>query len=294
MIGVIGATGNVGRVLVDLLAGAGEEVVAVSHGGDARGGGGGAGSSGDAHAGAARMVRNARADIRHPRTIEEALHGARAVFLLIAVNTHDGLDEAALIQAIEHTGAKRIVVQSSMGTVSRPEARAYESLRRIEAAARRSSRAVTILRPTGFASNTFAWLPGVRSKRAVAAPFGDTAIPIVDPADIAGVAAVALQADGHEGAIYDLTGPTPITPRQQVSVLSEALGEPIAFTELAREDAARMMREHMPADMVEATLDISGSPNERERRVSPDVERVLGRPAAPYRAWVQRTIAAFR
>ena len=277
MIGVIGATGNVGSVLTQKLVQAGEEVIAVSHGGPD-----------------APSVRNARADITNPPTVEAALHGAEAVFLLVAVEAHDGVDADALIGAIERTGARRIVLLSSMGTVSRPEAHGYESLRHVEAAARRSKRDVTILRPTGFASNTFAWVPGIRARRQVAAPFGDVAIPIVDPADIAEVAAVALRAKGHAGAVYDLTGPAPITPRAQTRDLADALGVELEFKELGRAEAARMMVEHMPADMAEATLDISGTPNDIERRVSPDIERVLGRPAAPYSAWVRRNIAAFR
>jgi uncharacterized protein YbjT (DUF2867 family) len=276
MIGVIGATGNVGSVLTQKLVQTGEEVVAVSHGGPE-----------------APSVRNVRADITQPQTIEAALHGANAVFLLVAVEAHDGIDPDALIQAIERTGAARIVLLSSMGTVSRPQARGYESLRHVEAAVRRSKLEVTILRPTGFASNTFAWAPSVRAKREVAAPFGDIGIPIVDPADIAEVAAVALRG-GHAGAIYDLTGPEPITPRAQARDLGEALGVSLKFTEIGRADAVRLMVEHMPADMAEATLDIAGTPNEIERRVSPDIERVLRRPAAPYAAWVRRNIAAFR
>ena len=43
---------------------------------------------------------------------------------------------------------------------------------------------MTILRPGGFASNSFAWTEPIRGRRTVAAPFGDVGLPVVDPADI--------------------------------------------------------------------------------------------------------------
>jgi hypothetical protein len=50
----------------------------------------------------------------------------------------------------------------------------------------------------------------------------------------------------------------------------------------------------MPAPVADATLDILGAPTPAEQRVSPDVERVLGRPARAFADWATRTVAAFR
>jgi len=49
----------------------------------------------------------------------------------------------------------------------------------------------------------------------------------------------------------------------------------------------------MPDPVVEATLDIPGTPNAAEHQVSPDAERVLGRPPRTYAQWAARHIAAF-
>lgn len=46
--------------------------------------------------------------------------------------------------------------------------------------------------------------------------------------------------------------------------------------------------------MVEGTLAILGSPAEAERRISPDVATVLGRPPQPFAAWAARAVDAFR
>jgi hypothetical protein len=37
-----------------------------------------------------------------------------------------------------------------------------------------------------------------------------------------------------------------------------------------------------------------GSPNAAEQRISPEVERLLGRPATPFADWAKRNAAAFR
>lgn len=61
--------------------------------------------------------------------------------------------------------------------------------------------------------NAYAWVESVRSRRRIAAPFGDIGLPTIDPADIAEVAAAALSEDGHAGQVYELTGPALSTPR---------------------------------------------------------------------------------
>jgi uncharacterized protein YbjT (DUF2867 family) len=96
------------------------------------------------------------------------------------------------------TEVKRIVLQSSQAVGTRPRAASHAPLHAIEEQVRRSSLGWTILRPGGFASNAIAWADPVRSGRTVAAPSGDVGLPVVDPDDIAEVAAIALHG-GHEG-----------------------------------------------------------------------------------------------
>lgn len=127
----------------------------------------------------------------------------------------------------------------------------------------------------------------------VAAPFGDVALPTVDPADIAEVAAVTLRGPDHIGKAYELTGPEPVSPRQQTAAIAGALGEPVRFVEQSRAEARAQMLQFMPEPIVEATLDMLGNPKPGEQRVSLDVERILGRPLRTYAEWATRNIAAF-
>lgn len=279
MIVVTGATGNVGRPLTRALAEAGRQVTAVSR-----------------HAAAVPDgVRHLAADLAEPSSLEPALTGAKALFLLLSGDLHAaGASPADIIGAAKAGGVRRVVLLSTQGVATRPFGATRIAMRALEDVLRESGLEWAILRPGGFASNALWWAESVRARRVVAAPFGDVGVPIVDPADIAEVAAACLLDDRHTGGVYELTGPEVITPRRQVEAIAAALGSPVRFHDLTRDEAKAAMARSMPAELAEDTLTILGSPNPAELRVSPDVQRVLGRAPRPFADWAARNIAAFR
>ncbi len=275
MIVVTGATGNVGRRLVETLAVAGEEVTAVSR----------RISAADVPDG----VGHRRADLAEPDGPSSVFAGADRLFLLTSGDfLAAGGDVASVVSAARDAGVRRIVLLSSQGVGSGRHAPAFEE------AVKASSPEWTVLRPGGFASNAFQWAPSIRAERVVAAPFGDVALPVIDPADIADVAAAVLRESGHDGRTYVLTGPEPVSPRDQAAALGAALGEPVRFAELTEDEARAAMLAFMPPVVVDATLAVLGSPTADERQVHPDVERVLGRPGRTFGEWVARNAAAFK
>ncbi|MEU0966330.1 NAD(P)H-binding protein [Streptomyces sp. NPDC005917] len=281
MIVVTGATGNVGRSLVAALAEAGERVAAVSRGI----------APVDLPSGGVHV----RADLAEPESLRPALDGAEALFLHDGGTGGHGLDAGAVLAAARDAGVGRVVLLSSQGVVTRPESPSHGgAMRAIEDAVRGSGLAWTILRSGGFASNAYAWAESVRAERTVAAPFGDVGMPVIDPADLAEVAAVALRKDEHRGRIYELNGPAAVTPRQQAEAIGAALGEPVRFVELTRAEAYARMTAFMPEPVVETTLAVLGEPNAGELRLSPDVEAVLGRPPRTFAEWARRNVEAFR
>lgn len=259
MIVVTGATGNVGRPLVQALAAAGMEVTAVSRN-----------ASADASPGTG-AVRHYRADLASLGSLRPALDGAARA-----------------------GGVGRIVLLSSQGVATRPQSASHGGVgRSLEEAVRQSGTQWTILRPGGFASNAYARADSVRTHRTVAAPFGDVGLPVIDSSDIAEVAA-ALYGDGHAGSTYELTGPALSTPRQRARTLADVLGEPIAFIEQSRDEARAQMRQFMPEAVVGTTLAILGDPTPAEQRISPTTEQLLGRPARTFAEWAGRNIEAFK
>ncbi|WP_413806706.1 NAD(P)H-binding protein [Streptomyces sp. OE57] len=283
MIVVTGATGNVGRPLVEKLAALGERVTAVSRRPSA-------GAAGEPPQG----VRGRQADLAHPEGLRPALEGADALFLLFAGELLAGTPRTGeLLDVARSAGVRRVVLLSSQAAGTRPDAVSHAPLWAFEDAVRRSGLDWTILRPGGFASNAFAWAESVREERVIAAPFADVALPVVDPADIAEVAAAALREPGHAGRTYELTGPAPVSPRGQADAIADALGEPVRFAELSRERARAEMLRFMPGPVADGTLDILGEPTAAEQRVSPDVEAVLGRPPRSFAEWALGHVAAF-
>ena len=70
---------------------------------------------------------------------------------------------------------------------------------RSEAAVTQSGVPWTILRPFGFMSNALRWVDQLREGDVVREPFANVAVAVIDPHDIAAVAASALRDEGHEG-----------------------------------------------------------------------------------------------
>ncbi|SEH00839.1 Uncharacterized conserved protein YbjT, contains NAD(P)-binding and DUF2867 domains [Nonomuraea solani] len=275
MIVVTGATGNVGQPLVQALVAAGEQVTAVSR----------RVSPQDVPAG----VRHQQADLAQPESLAPALDGAEVLFLLTSGDfVAAGGNVGDVLDVAKAGGIRRIVLLSSQGvaTGSHPST--------LEDPLTQSDLEWTLLRPGGFDSNTLQWAEMVRTQRMVTAPFGDVALPTIDPADIAEVAAAALLDAGHIGKAYVLTGPAPISPRHQTMAIGDALGEPVQFVEQSRAEARAQMLQFMPEPIVESTLDILGTPKAAEQRVSPDVERILGRPPRTFAEWAMRNTSAFK
>lgn len=270
---VTGATGNVGRALVRMLGEARLPVTAVARhitGADVPSG-----------------VRAVAADLAEPAGLGAAFEGGEALFLLVA-----GEDPHGILGAAKTAGIRKVVLLSSQGVATRPEA--YRHPGRFEAALRESGLDWTVLRSGGMDTNAFAWAESIRTRRSAAAPFGEVGLPFIDPDDVAAVAAAALRQDAHLGATYSLTGPAVTTPRERAAAIATALGEPVRFTAQTREEAHELMARFMPLPVVEGTLAILGEPTEDERRVSPDVARVLGREPGSFAAWAARNAGAFR
>jgi uncharacterized protein YbjT (DUF2867 family) len=85
----------------------------------------------------------------------------------------------------------------------------------------------------------------------VVLPAGDVPEPFVDAEDIADVAVAALTEDGHEGEIYELTGPRLLTFAQAVAEIGEAAGREIRFVPVSAEEyAVALEEEGVPVESV--------------------------------------------
>jgi uncharacterized protein YbjT (DUF2867 family) len=283
MIVVTGATGNVGRPLTASLVSAGHVVTAVARGT----------SAGLPDGPGIIPVATDLTASGAAQSLAVALAGAEALFLLVP-GSGAGVDAAALLEVARTAGVRRVVLLSSQAAGSRPGAVAYAPMAAIEAAVTGSGLEWTILRAGGLAANALAWAPSVRTRQTVFAPYGDVALPAIDPLDLAEVAAAALTGHQHPGQTYVLTGPEATTPRQRTQSIATAIQQHLTFMEVSPQDARDQMLQFMPAPVADATLAILGHPTPEETQVSPDAEKILGRPGRSFDDWAQRNATAFR
>jgi uncharacterized protein YbjT (DUF2867 family) len=166
----------------------------------------------------------------------------------------------------------------------------------VETTIARSGIAWTNLHPHYFMENFLMFHAGsIRAEGRFYAPMRDGRIPMIDTADIGEVAARCLTSTGHEGRTYDLTGPAAMSHADAAAVLSKVLGRTIAYVDVPPGAAAQAMRAHgMPDWLVEgltALFEVYASG--AAAKVSPAVERILGRPPRAFDAFVREHAAAF-
>lgn len=267
---VTGATGNVGGELVRALVAAGEPVRALTRGKAAPDG-----------------AQAAAGDLTRPETLRDALAGVRGAFLL---SGYEGV--AAELRRV---GVERVVLLSGGSVTARDTDNPISRyMMRAEAEVRESGVPWTILRPSGFMSNTLEWAPQLRAGDVVRAPFAGVRIATIDPFDIAAVVAEALRSDGHEGRVYAPTGPEALVPADRVRVLGDVLGRELRFEAQSDDEARAEMSATTPAEYVDAFFHFYADGGLDESPVRPTVQEVTGRPPRTFEQWARTHEDAFR
>ncbi|MEW1777140.1 SDR family NAD(P)-dependent oxidoreductase [Streptomyces sp. NPDC086777] len=281
MILVTGATGTIGRDVVRQLAERGAKVRALTRD--------------PARATVPAGVEVVRGDHTDPASLEAALAGATAAFLLRPAGPDAGQD-AALVAAARDAGVARLVKLSAITTGDAGSGPAAQWHVAGERAVRESGLAWTVLRPSSFASNTLTWSQALRAGEPVPNMTGDGASGVIDPRDIAEVAVRALLDAGHSGRTYTLTGPEAVTVPGQAAVLAEVLGRPVPTRDLSPDETRDFLRTAWGMAGTQAEGVLTGLAFVRSGGnavVTEDVREVLGRPARTYREWAEDHRDAF-
>ena len=281
MILVTGATGTVGRALVDQLHAIGAPLRA--------------GTRRPADATFPEGVEVALVDFDKPDTLPAALEGVDRVFLLSGGPdgpTHDARVAAAAAEA----GVAHIVKLSALSSGDDTATDPISGWHRAgEKAVRDSGVPWTFLRPTGFMANAAMWADTIRSHDTVYAPFGAGRTAVIDPRDIAAVATVVLTTPGHEGQAYPLTGPSPLSPGEEVEILGSVLGRSLSYVDVPPEVARKAMIDgYMPAEVADAVIALLATGlDASSAAVHPYVEKLTGNAPRTFAQWVEEHRAAF-
>ncbi|MFH8371319.1 SDR family oxidoreductase [Streptomyces sp. NPDC018031] len=283
MIVVTGATGNVGRSLVNQLLAAGHGVRAVTR--DPR---------------RARLPDGADvtgADLTDTSRLDTLFDGATGIFLnLSALSGHTPLSggaehTAALLAAARTAGVTRVVLLSSgiieEGADTTHPIHIHHAAH--EQAVRDSGLPWTFLRPYAFASNAHQWAPQIRTQDTVRGPYARATTAPIHEHDIAAVAATALldRTGAHTGAAHRLTGPEAVTTAEQIHAIGEALGRHLTFREIPAEETGPELFPHVPAQMLPAVLDAFAATVDTEPLITTTVEDVTGTRARTFARWAE-------
>ncbi|MCO1577042.1 NAD(P)H-binding protein [Crossiella sp. SN42] len=268
---VTGATGSVGRHVVDGLLARGEQVRATTR------------DPGQANLPGAADVR--QADINDPDTFLPALEGVAKLYLF----PHFARLEYFLGK-VKEAGVRRIVTLSSSSTVQRlrTNKEAGDEHLRVEQAVEDTGLEWTHLRPGMFAGNTAEWAESIKLEGLAYGAYPQAAMAPIHERDIAEVGIAALLEDGHVYARYSLTGPETHTRVELVRIIGEVLGRELKFREQTPAEAVAFCRTlGYPDDVITMIEGYRAEASRRPDEVTDTVERVLGRPALSYRQWVQ-------
>lgn len=255
---VTGATGTVGRHVVEQLMDRGVQVRALTRRPESA-----------ALPAEAEVVR---ADLDTPAA--EVFRGVDRMYLLAAGDTKLTVDLA------KRAGVRRIVTLSS--------AAEDEFHRGAESAVENSGLEWTHVRPGMFMANLRDWADGVRAG-VVREPYAQARQAPVHEVDIAAVVTRTLLEDGHIGRIYPLTGPQLLDKVEQARTIGAALGKSVRFEEIS----PRQWRESVPIPDYVAEF-LLGIWADSDESVLTTVEDVLGRPAKTLADWASDHREDFR
>jgi uncharacterized protein YbjT (DUF2867 family) len=235
-------------------------------------------------------VETAILDWSEADTYLPAMRGVEKVFLLTPNSNYQVGYVVQAVAAARRAGVKAIVRLSVMGADADPGIILGRQHFAAERELRASGIAWTMLRPTFFMQNFINYY-GVDPHKdsEVRLPHGSGQAAWVDAGDIGEAAARTLAAAGHEGKVYEMTGPQAITTAEALAILSEELGHKYTYIDVPEEEARKAMENmKMPLWLVDGFMELHGLIKHGYATALADgVQAVLGREPRSLREWAR-------
>ena len=274
---VLAANGKTGRRVADRLEALGHRVRRGS-----RSGGAPPSSAGSTYAGSTRF------DWDDVESWAPALEGVAAVYVVYSPDlavpaAPDAI--TAFTELAREKGVRRLVLLSGRGE---------EEAQRCERIVQASGLETTVVRASWFNQNfdEGAFHELVLGGQ-VALPAGDVPEPFLDIDDLADVAVAALTQDGHDGEVYEVTGPRAMTFAAAVAEIAAAAGRPIDFVSIPREAFVAGLTEAGLAPGQVELLDYLFATvlDGRNAATADGVQRALGREPRDFRDYARDAAA---
>ena len=256
---VTGATGSVGRLVVDeLLALGATDVRALT--------------VNPAKAALPAGVEAVRGFLGRPETLPAALAGVDRMYLAPLPETN-----AQTCRLAAEAGVRRIVDMAGAKG---------DHWQVIEDGVEACGVPFVHLEPGEFMSNSEIWADQIKAGDVVRDGYGAAAnAPIALP-DIAAVAARCLLEDGHDGNSYELTGPESLTRRDRVLRIGHALGRDLTYVDLPHDEFVQQLSLVM-GEYAAWYADGMRQLAQHPQAAVPTVAQLTGRPATTFAQWAR-------
>lgn len=226
MIAVTGATGQLGRLVIDALLATvpAQDVIALVR------------SPEKAADLAARGVQVRKADYAQPDTLQPALQGVDRLLLISSSEVGQRLAQhRAVIDAAKAAGVTLLAYTSLLHADTSPLGLAQEH-KQTEALLQASGIPFVLLRNGWYTENYMAGLPTALQHGALLGSAGQGRIASATRADYAAAAAAALTGEGHAGKVYELAGDDAYTLAELAAEAGAQAGKPLVYKDLPQQD----------------------------------------------------------
>jgi uncharacterized protein YbjT (DUF2867 family) len=175
-------------------------------------------------------------DLADPSSVATAMKGVDRLFLACANHPRQFEYEANAIDAAAASGVERIVKLSAVGAEIGSPLEFWDTQGRIEQHLSSSGIPAVVVRPTTYMTGVLAAAGTVSRLGKLFVPAGGARISMIDPRDVADVAAVAIGSLGWERTLT-VTGPEALTYGEIAGHLAAVLGRPVEYVDVPDDQA---------------------------------------------------------
>jgi len=284
MFAVTGATGQLGRLVIDALLESiapGQVIAAVRQPGNAK----------DF---VAKGVKVREANYDRPETLMVALQG---VDRLLLISSNDigrrGPQHQGVIDAAKAVGV-RLVAYTSVLHAGRSQLSLATEHRVTEAALAASGLPTVLLRNGWYTENHLAGLAAILQHNAVLGAAKEGRISSATRADYAAGAARVMTSDGHEGRTYELAGDSAWSLAELAAEIGRQTGRSIPYIDMPQDDyAAALKGAGLPGPFAELYADSDAGAAKGELfDDSRALSKLIGRPTTPLSAAVTAALGS--
>ncbi len=278
-IGITGATGQLGRLVVNKLKGKvpADNLVALVRSPE---------KASDLN------IEAREADYEKPETLNRALEGIDTLLLISGSEVgRRAAQHFNVTDAAKKAGVKRIVYTSILHADTSSISLAEEH-RATEADLKNSGIPYTLLRNGWYTENYTGSIPGALAGGAFIGSAGEGKISGAARADYADAAVAVLTGEGHEGKVYELAGDEAFTLSDLAAEISRQTGKEIPYKNMPEADyAAALASFGLPEGLAQAIAgwDVAAS-NDALYDDSRQLSKLIGHPTTPIKETVAEAL----